>query len=62
MGSGTVGAGSQPSNALAPTNLQPVPVLRAENVPPVVKAAKAINAVLQADESFPDLDSYCRRR
>lgn len=62
LGSGTVGAGSQPSNALAPTNLQPVPVLRAENVPPVVKAAKAINAFLQADESFPDLDSYCRRR
>lgn len=39
----------------------PLPPPRAENVPPVVKAAKAINAFLQLDESFPDLDSYCRR-
>lgn len=59
---GAAGAGIQEStSALAATNLQPVPILRSENVPPVVKAAKAINAFLQADESFPDLDSYCRR-
>lgn len=35
---------------------------RSENVPPVTKAAKAINAFLQQDESFPDLDSCCRRK
>lgn len=46
---------------LAGTNPLPVPVARVENVPPIVKAAKAINSFLQADESFPDLDSYCRR-
>lgn len=40
----------------------PLPTLRVENVPPVVKAAKAINSFLQMDESFPDLDSYCRRK
>ncbi|PHH91198.1 hypothetical protein CDD83_1384 [Cordyceps sp. RAO-2017] len=39
----------------------PLPPPRAENVPPVVKAAKAINAFLQLDESFPDMDSYCRQ-
>ncbi|KAH6890629.1 Non-repetitive/WGA-negative nucleoporin C-terminal-domain-containing protein [Thelonectria olida] len=38
-----------------------VPPPRSENVPPVVKAAKAINTFLQADERFPDLDSYCRQ-
>lgn len=47
-------------SSLAPIN--PLPVPRVENVPPVVKAAKAINAFLQMDESFPDLDSYCRRK
>ncbi|POR37452.1 Putative nucleoporin [Tolypocladium paradoxum] len=39
----------------------PLPPPRAENVPPVIKAAKAINAFLQLDENFPDLDSYCRQ-
>ncbi|PFH56451.1 hypothetical protein XA68_16489 [Ophiocordyceps unilateralis] len=39
----------------------PLPPHRSENVPPVLKAAKAINAFLQLDESFPDLDSYCRQ-
>jgi nuclear pore complex protein Nup155 len=29
---------------------------------PIVKAARAINSVLQTDESYPDLDSYCRRK
>ncbi|KAG6012658.1 hypothetical protein E4U54_007381, partial [Claviceps lovelessii] len=38
-----------------------LPLPRPENVPPVVKAAKAINSFLQMDESFPDLDSYCRQ-
>ncbi|KAG6036656.1 hypothetical protein E4U41_005580, partial [Claviceps citrina] len=38
-----------------------LPPPRVENVPPVLKAAKAINSFLQTDESFPDLDSYCRQ-
>ena len=29
--------------------------------PPVLRAAKAVNQVLQLDESYPDLDSYCKR-
>ena len=33
-----------------------------ENIPPLLKAAKAINASLKADENFPELDSYCRRK
>lgn len=40
----------------------PLPAPRVENVPPILKAAKAINSFLQMDESFPDLDSYCRRK
>lgn len=43
-------------------SLTPLPPPRVENIPPVLKAAKAINAFLQLDESFPDLDSYCRRK
>ncbi|KAM7203455.1 Non-repetitive/WGA-negative nucleoporin C-terminal domain containing protein [Naviculisporaceae sp. PSN 640] len=37
----------------------PAPVQR-EELPPVVKAAQCINQTLQLDESYPDLDSYCR--
>jgi nuclear pore complex protein Nup155 len=33
-----------------------------EEVPPVVRAAQCINRVLQRDESYPDIDSYCRRK
>ncbi|KAF7560927.1 hypothetical protein G7046_g3212 [Stylonectria norvegica] len=39
----------------------PLPLPRSENVPPIAKAAKDINAFLQADASYPDLDSYCRQ-
>ncbi|KAM0247373.1 hypothetical protein ACHAQJ_009859 [Trichoderma viride] len=42
-------------------SLTPLPPPRVENIPPVLKAAKAINGFLQLDESFPDLDSYCRQ-
>jgi hypothetical protein len=31
------------------------------NLPPIVSAAKAINTFLQQDETFPSLESYCRR-
>lgn len=31
-------------------------------LPPITKAAKSVNDVLQLDESYPDLDSYCRRK
>lgn len=33
-----------------------------DELPPVVKAAQSINQTLQLDESYPDLDSYCRRK
>ncbi|KAK1244474.1 hypothetical protein MKX07_003273 [Trichoderma sp. CBMAI-0711] len=42
-------------------SLTPMPPPRVENMPPVLKAAKAINTFLQSDENFPDLDSYCRQ-
>ncbi|GAB1319439.1 hypothetical protein MFIFM68171_09649 [Madurella fahalii] len=31
-----------------------------DDTPPVAKAARVINQTLQTDESYPDLDSYCR--
>lgn len=46
------------SGGLVPNTVQPA----RESLPPVEKAAKAINTFLQMDESFPDLDSYCRRK
>jgi nuclear pore complex protein Nup155 len=33
-----------------------------DDVPLIVKAARVINQTLQTDESYPDLDSYCRRK
>ena len=39
----------------------PLPTaVQREELPPVVKAAQSINQTLQLDESYPDLDSYCR--
>lgn len=32
-----------------------------QNLPPVTRAAQAVNQFLQADENYPELDSYCRR-
>ncbi|KAG6029595.1 hypothetical protein E4U19_000882 [Claviceps sp. Clav32 group G5] len=54
-----INTGSTGNAGLAATS--PLPIPRPENVPPVVKAAKAINSFLQMDENFPDLDSYCRQ-
>ncbi|KAI8273865.1 Nucleoporin NUP170 [Colletotrichum sp. SAR11_240] len=31
-----------------------------QNLPPVTRAAQAVNQFLQADENYPELDSYCR--
>ncbi|KAG5930306.1 hypothetical protein E4U42_002230 [Claviceps africana] len=60
QGSSTAVTAISAGNAeLAATHVLPLP--RPENVPPVLKAAKAINSFLQMDESFPDLDSYCRQ-
>lgn len=65
---GTVSTGSAAVTAVANAeggglaSLTPLPPPRVENIPPVLKAAKAINSFLQLDESFPDLDSYCRRK
>ncbi|GAB0133086.1 hypothetical protein EsDP_00001502 [Epichloe bromicola] len=55
----TVTSANAGNAGLVATN--PLPPPRVENVPPVLKAAKAINSFLQMDESFPDLDSYCRQ-
>jgi nuclear pore complex protein Nup155 len=32
-----------------------------EDLPPEAKAAQVVNQTLQLDESYPDIDSYCRR-
>lgn len=32
-----------------------------QNLPPVTRAAQAVNQFLQVDENYPELDSYCRR-
>ncbi|UKZ82578.1 hypothetical protein TrVFT333_010370 [Trichoderma virens FT-333] len=64
---GTVSTGTTAVATTATTeggglaSLTPLPPPRVENIPPVLKAAKAINSFLQLDESFPDLDSYCRQ-
>ncbi|KAH6685905.1 nucleoporin Nup157/170 [Plectosphaerella plurivora] len=55
MGSHQSASGS--SGALAPVAQ---PQLPAQDVPPVVKAAQAVNRALQSDQSYPDLDSYAR--
>ncbi|KAK4144587.1 Non-repetitive/WGA-negative nucleoporin C-terminal-domain-containing protein [Dichotomopilus funicola] len=41
------------------TGMLPPPQLR-DDLPPVVKAAQVVNQTLLQDESYPDLDSYCR--
>ncbi|OAA58342.1 non-repetitive nucleoporin [Cordyceps fumosorosea ARSEF 2679] len=54
---------TRPDDA-AVTSLVPAilaPTRRLENIPPVVRAARAINACLTSDENFPDIDSYCRQ-
>ncbi|KAK3378806.1 Non-repetitive/WGA-negative nucleoporin C-terminal-domain-containing protein [Lasiosphaeria ovina] len=38
----------------------PTPSQVRDEVPPITKAAQSINQTLQLEESFPDLDSYCR--
>ena len=40
----------------------PLPPPQSAAVPPVIKAARAVNEFLQSDENFPDLDSYIRRK
>jgi nuclear pore complex protein Nup155 len=52
----TLGTG-QPEIA---TGMMPQPPL-SEDLPPIAKAAQVVNQTLQLDESYPDLDSYCRR-
>ncbi|KAK4248458.1 Non-repetitive/WGA-negative nucleoporin C-terminal-domain-containing protein [Corynascus novoguineensis] len=51
----TMGAGQQE----IVTGMLPAPQAR-DDLPPVVKAAQVINQTLQLDESYPDIDSYCR--
>jgi nuclear pore complex protein Nup155 len=52
----TMGSGQQE----IATGMLPPPHLR-EDLPPVAKAAQVVNQTLQLDESYPDIDSYCRR-
>ena len=52
----TLGSG-QPEIA---TGMLPPPLVR-EDLPPVAKAAQVVSQTLQLDESYPDIDSYCRR-
>jgi len=55
----------QPSN---PTGNPAQPVSQSREVPPpkaqqpIQRAARTINEVLQREASFPDLDSYVRRK
>ncbi|KAK0726378.1 Non-repetitive/WGA-negative nucleoporin C-terminal-domain-containing protein [Apiosordaria backusii] len=58
--------GLQPTNSVGPGpqapatgQLPPQPAVRAD-VPPIETAAAVVNATLLNDESYPDLDSYCR--
>jgi len=55
---GRDGAELQPASQ---RQLQQPPAEAAASLPPVLKAARSVNRVLQQDESYPDLDSYCRR-
>ncbi|KAK4153019.1 Non-repetitive/WGA-negative nucleoporin C-terminal-domain-containing protein [Chaetomidium leptoderma] len=41
------------------TGMLPPPQMP-EDLPPVAKAAYVVNRTLQLDESYPDIDSYCR--
>ena len=58
----TPGADPAPSAASGALAANPQPQPKAASVPPVTKAAMAINAFLKSDENFPDLDSFCRRK
>jgi len=55
---GRDGADLPPSAQQLP---QPPPAEATASLPPILKAARSVNQVLQQDESYPDLDSYCRR-
>jgi nuclear pore complex protein Nup155 len=66
----TVSAPSQQNSATAPQistvatvpGSSILPVQAPEDLPPVVKAAKAINSFLQLDENFIGLDTYSGRK
>jgi nuclear pore complex protein Nup155 len=56
----------QPPPGPNPNDGQPNPqsrqALAPQALPPVQRAARTINEVLQREASFPDLDSYVRRK
>ena len=60
-GSGPVAANASDSTPLQTLGQTQLPQSEAP-LPPIPKAARSINQVLQLDESYPDLDSYCRRK
>lgn len=52
-------ASTSTSGGLVSTSSAPAPQ---QNIPPVTRAAQAVNQFLQSDENYPELDSYCRRK
>ena len=50
------------NDARATTTLSTAGQPKGDDLPPILVAAKTINSNLQLDESFPELDSYCRRK
>ncbi|KAK4188288.1 Nucleoporin NUP170 [Podospora australis] len=69
---GTVGTGAASAMTTVPTasggapppgpatGHLPVGTSAAADIPPAAKAARIVNQTLELDESYPDLDSYCR--
>lgn len=53
---------ASPPPATGPPALPPTVQSAIENTPPAQRAARFVNELLQLDGSFPDLDSYCRRK
>ncbi|KAL5600894.1 hypothetical protein BROUX41_005732 [Berkeleyomyces rouxiae] len=53
----TASAAANITNGLVAGSLIPTP----EELSPAARAAKQVNQILQADQNFPDLDSYCRQ-
>ncbi|KAK3323968.1 Non-repetitive/WGA-negative nucleoporin C-terminal-domain-containing protein [Cercophora scortea] len=60
MGTTSASLQSNGSGPLAANGGGPPPPPAREDLPPVLRAAQCINTTLQLDESYPDLDSYCR--
>lgn len=58
---GSLTAANDGSTARGLQPVSAVPPPKSASVPPVVKAAAAINSFLRSDENYPGLDSYFQR-